>query len=333
MTDITSLYVYKVVGNASDGVETRDLMEALGLDPDGPVDETRMVSSDAYYQFFAALEARDPLGLSLPLRIGADMRCDEYGAFGLAWKSAPSLRGSYIRSERYGRVLGSAEKYTLVSSNDGVFYTLEKAGTDLRGMILSTEASLAAVVTISREISAQPYSPEAIYFKHTARGDPSVFTEHFSCPVYFEADQNAVLVSEATLSSPNRLGDETIATFFDRHLEQVLADLPQAMGLEQRLRKAVAKRLSEGIPTVSEIARELGMSARTLQRRLSKNNTTFQGLVDLARQELAQQLLSETDYSLAEVAFLAGFSEQSGFTRAFKRWAGQTPRSYRVSFN
>lgn len=92
----------------------------------------------------------------------------------------------------------------------------------------------------------------------------------------------------------------------------------------------MASVLSEGVPTLSLIASELGISARTLQRRLSDQGHSFQGVVDMARQDLAQRLLRETDYSLAEVAFLTGFAEQSGFTRAFKRWAGQTPRSYRL---
>ncbi|MEL7112407.1 MAG: AraC family transcriptional regulator ligand-binding domain-containing protein, partial [Pseudomonadota bacterium] len=83
MGEITSLYVYKVVGQASEGVDTDDLVRNLGLDPDGPVDPEKMVPSDSYYEFFAALEARDPEGLKLPLRIGAAMRSDEYGAFGL----------------------------------------------------------------------------------------------------------------------------------------------------------------------------------------------------------------------------------------------------------
>lgn len=331
MGEITSLYVYKVISQASDGVETRDLVEGLGLRPDGPVDAARMVSSDAYYQFFADLEARDPDGLRLPLKIGAAMKSDEYGAFGLAWKSAPNLRGSYTRSERYGRVLGSAEAYALEATEDGAFYTLEKAGDGSRGMLLSNEASLSAVAQISSEVSSQPFVPKAVFFKHAARGDAAVYAQHFSCPVYFESGRDALLVDEAALDVPNKLGDETIASFFDRHLEQELAAIPEQIGLEQRVRKAVVKLLSEGVPALSAIAYELGMSARTLQRRLSETGHSFQGLVDLARQELAQQLLRETEYSLAEVAFLTGFSEQSGFTRAFKRWSGQTPRSYRLS--
>ena len=73
------------------------------------------------------------------------------------------------------------------------------------------------------------------------------------------------------------------------------------------------------------------LSGRTLQRRLSDRGYSFQTLVDDSRRELAKRLLKETDYPLAEIAFLTGFSEQSAFTRAFKRWAGQTPRSFRIA--
>ena len=330
MSQITSLYVYKVVGQASPGVETRDLVETLGLAPDGPADPAQMVSSAQYYDFFAALADRDPGGLMLPLRIGAAMRSDEYGAFGLAWKSAPNLRGSYARSERYGHVLGSAETYSLQKTADGLFFCLEKAGDGRPGMLLSNEASMSAVDAISKEVSTAQFTPLGVYFKHAPRGDVTVYEGHFGCPVHFRSGRDALLVSKETIDAPNKLGDETIAKFFDRHLEQELASLPNDSGLEQQVRRAVASVLSEGVPTLSLIASELGIGSRTLQRRLSDNGHTFQSVVDMARKDLAQRLLRETDYSLAEVAFLTGFSEQSGFTRAFKRWAGQTPRSYRL---
>lgn len=330
MGQITSLYVYKVVGQASDGVETRDLIESLGLAPDGPIDPARMVPSADYYRFFAALSERDPDGLRLPLRIGAAMRSDEYGAFGLAWKSAPDLRGSYARSERYGHVLGSAETYSMERTAEGVFFSLDKAGDGSLGMLLSNEASMSAVATISQEVSTAPFTPKGIFFKHHPRGDVSVYEAHFGCPVHFETEQDAILVTDDMLAVPNKLGDETIATFFDRHLAAELAAMTDDTGLEQRVRIAVSQTLSEGVPSVTDIASQLGVSGRTLQRRLSNKGVSFQGLVDLARRELAERLLKDTDYSLAEVAFLTGFSEQSGFTRAFKRWAGQTPRSYRL---
>ena len=96
MSEITSLYVHKVLSHVGGGVETRDLLEQLGVPADGPVDPKLMVAADQYYDFFATLAQRDPDGLTLPLRVGATMKSDEYGAFGLAWKSAPDLRGSFV---------------------------------------------------------------------------------------------------------------------------------------------------------------------------------------------------------------------------------------------
>lgn len=331
MSEITSLYVHKVLSHASAGVETDDLLQDLGLTPDGPVDPALMVSANQFYDFFASLAARDPEGLTLPLRVGASMRSDEYGAFGLAWKSAPDLRGSFVRSERYGHVLGSAETYSLEQGPDGWFFQLDKAGDGQLGMLLSNEASMSAVDVISKEVSTDRFMPLAVFFKHAPRGDKSAYEEHFGCPVHFNTERDALLVSEDSLDVPNRLGDETIAKFFDGHLERELAVLTNDEGLEQRVRHAVATVLSEGVPTLSLVATELGMGSRTLQRRLSENGHSFQSVVDSARKDLAQRLLRQTEYSLAEVAFLTGFSEQSGFTRAFKRWAGQTPRSYMLA--
>jgi AraC-like DNA-binding protein len=330
MSQITSLYVHKVLSQVSAGVETADLLADLGIRPGATVDPAQMVSSSDFYDFFASVADRDPDGLSLPLRIGATMRSDDYGAFGLAWKTAPSLRGSYARSQRYGRVLGSAETYTLEQSNDGWMFSLDKAGDGRLGMTLSNEASVSAVDVISREVSTASFVPGAVFFRHAARGDVSVYEEHFRCPVYFETGRDALLVSEDLLDAPNRLGDETVAAFFDRHLEQELTSAANDDGLEQRVRRAVAEVLSEGVPTLSSIASELGLGSRTLQRRLSDSGHSFQNVVDMARRDLARRLLRETNYSLGEIAFLTGFSEQSAFTRAFKRWAGQTPRSYRL---
>lgn len=331
MAQITSLYVYKVVSQASPGVETRDLIRELGLPVDGPIDPTQMVSSSDYYDFFAELVDRDPNGLSLPLKIGAAMRSDEYGAFGLAWKSAPTLHGSFTRAERYGHVLGSAETYSLEETGQGFFFNLEKAGDGCPGMQLSNEASMSAVDTISKEVCSSRFIPMAIYFKHAPRGDARVYESHFGCPVHFQSGRDALLVNKESIEIPNKLGDESIAKFFDRHLEQQLNSLKGDIDLQQQVRRAVVNVLSEGVPKLSRIASELKIGARTLQRRLSEQGYSYQNVVDMAQKDLAQRLLRETDYGLAEVAFLTGFAEQSGFTRAFKRWAGQTPRSYRLS--
>jgi AraC-like DNA-binding protein len=132
------------------------------------------------------------------------------------------------------------------------------------------------------------------------------------------------------LQTPNKLGDASISKFFETHLEVELAKMEDDNSLDRKVRIQVSKSLSEGVPALSDIAGRLGMSGRTLQRRLAGLGFSYQDLVDESRRQLAKRLLQQTEFSLFEVAFMTGFSEQSAFTRAFKRWAGQTPRSFRI---
>lgn len=330
MGQITSLFVRKVVGEVDGSADKRALLRSVGIDPDEPVDPSRMVSDSEYYAFFERCAAADREGTTLPLRVGAAMRCDEYGAFGLAWKSATDLRGSFVRAERYARVLTSVSTYEVEPADEGAYLHLHRDGQRRLGMRLSNEATIASIVAISREASSRPFQPLAVFFKHPAPTSVAGHEGHFGCPVHFASDRDALLVADATLKTPNEVGDSGIARFFDTHLEADLAKLEDESSLERRVRLRISRSLSEGAPSISDVAGHLHMSGRTLQRRLAERGSSFQTLLDETRRRLAQRLLRETDYSLAEVAFMTGFAEQSSLTRAFKRWAGRTPRSYRL---
>ncbi len=331
MGQITSLFVRKVVGEADEHVDKAALLSSLGIEPDSPVDPSFMVSATEYYAFLERLAAVDGNPTTIPLRAGAAMCCDDYGAFGLAWKSATNLRGSYERAERYGRVLTSVSTYEVEWDEGGAFMLLHREGERRLGMRLSNEATIASIVSISRQVSTEEVTPLAVHFKHAA---PDSLVDHeafFGCRLHFESDRDAVYLSNKTLQTPNKLGDESISRFFDTHLEQELSKLEDDSSLQRRVQIRISQSLSEGVPAVSEVARHFAMSGRTLQRRLSDRGFSYQALVDESRRQLSKRLLQQTDYELAEVAFMTGFSEQSSFSRAFKRWAGQTPRSYRIN--
>ncbi|MEZ5277020.1 MAG: AraC family transcriptional regulator [Opitutaceae bacterium] len=306
-------------------------MAGTGIDSACLHDPKAMVSDLVYYAFLENVAGLDSAGHTLPLRVGASMRCDDYGAFGLAWKSALNLRSSCERAERYARVLTSVTAYELETAEGGVFMNLHRDGHRRLGLRLSNEASLASIISISREVSTQPCRPIAVHFQHTAPSSTRAHEDYFGCPVHFESGRDALLFSDETLAAPNQLGDEGLSRFFENHLESELSVVEADPSLASRVRRQVSQALSEGVPTLSEVAGRLGMSGRTLQRRLAKQGHSFITLVDDTRRQLAMRLLRQTDYSLAEVAFMTGFSEQSAFTRAFKRWQGQTPRSFRLA--
>ncbi len=331
MGRITTLFVHKIVAQVHPDLDHGRLLRSVGVDPDAPVDAKRMIPDDDYYGLLERIAAVDPDAIDLPLRTGASMRCDEYGALGLAMKSALTLRGSYERAERYARVLTNVAAYEVRDVDGGALILLHRDGPRRLGLRLSNEATIASLVEIGKQVSTAPFQPLEIFFKHPAPREAEAHARHFGCPVRFGTEHDALLASSAALATPNRLGDPSISRFFDTHLQQALSQLHDETTLERRVRGLVAQALSEGVPRVSSVAQQLGMSGRTLQRRLSAAGSSYQALVDQARRELAARLLRDTTYSLAEVAFLTGFSEQSAFTRAFKRWAGQTPRSFRLS--
>lgn len=292
--------------------------------------------------FFDLLEAAvtAPGGRAIPMRVGASMRCDEYGAFGLAFKSAVDLGGSYRRVVRYGRVVTSVANFVLTEGPE-TWLEVVPGPVDRLGLRLTSELALAAAVALSREVGTEPFAPLAVDLSLDRPADPTPFQDHFGCPLRFGARRDALRVSDAGLAASNRLGDASISKFFDAHLERALGTLPTRSELPQRaklatepelvrrVREAVARALPEGVPSLDAMASRMAMSRRTLQRRLEDADVRYQALVADVRQGIARELLERSAYGLAEIAFLTGFSDQSTFTRAFKRWSGETPRSYR----
>lgn len=330
MAQITSVFVRKIIAAADINYDKDSLLRSVGVEPEAPFDLSHMIPANEYYALLEQLALLEKDPVTLPLRTAATMRCDDYNAFGLAWKSAPTLQASYERAVRYARVLTSVTDYQLEPTSEGAYMHLQREGERCLGMRFSNEASLASIVSISRQVSTETFNPIAVHFKHAEPEGSAKHEDYFCCPVHFGSDRDALLVSIKSLQTPNKLGDKSISQFFDSHLEAELSKHEKEDALETKLRIHISKTLSEGVPTISKVALHFGMSSRTLQRRLSEMEYTYQSIVDESRRHLAQKLLRQTDYSLAEVSFMTGFSEQSAFSRAFKRWAGQTPRSYRL---
>ncbi|GHF52466.1 helix-turn-helix transcriptional regulator [Seohaeicola zhoushanensis] len=131
------------------------------------------------------------------------------------------------------------------------------------------------------------------------------------------------------LDLPNRLGDSAVNAFLTAHLESELGPLSEEASLRAALLRRLTPSLSNGVPQAAVIARDLGMSERTLYRRLAEEGLTFRDVLVQAQSALAQELLRDGSNSIAEIAFLTGFSEQSTFSRAFKRWVGKAPAQFR----
>jgi AraC-like DNA-binding protein len=325
---ITSLFARKVVAAAGAGANARELLSIAGVNPDSPPDPGVMISDAAYYAMWERMAEQMDV-TALPLKVGASMRCDEYGALGLAWKAAPDLSGSFSRVARYARLWTTVVEYELRPHPRGKLFVLLRAGERRLGLRLSNETTLASSVSISRQVCPVDFAPLEVHFQHPAPRITAHHEAYFQSDVMFDSEVDGLVLSDTSLAQPNKLGDEGITRFLLSHLDEELSSLRVEPSLERQTKDAISRSLSEGLPKMADIARSLGMSARSFHRRLDEHGMSFKTLTDDTRRELAEGLLRDERYALSEIAFLTGFSEQSAFTRAFKRWVGVTPASYR----
>lgn len=330
MTYVSAMFVKKMIDQAPESLDRAELFASTGITEEDISDPNTVVLDTQYYALLETIAAAEAPDIAFHLRTSAAMSCADFGAVGLAWKSAPTLRRSFQRMDRYARIYNKTATFRLVIKDGFSMWTHQRLEPARLGMYLSTEGTLGTYVAMCRETTFPENKPHAVQFRHAEpAGSLEALEAYFRCPVTFGADIDAIILPEERLDRKNAVGDESIWRFLTTHIEQSLVEEDQEDALDRQVIVQIASMLSEGIPTLSEIASDLGMSARTLQRRLAEKGHTFQALVDEARRQLAEKFLTDTQYSIAQVAFLTGFSEQSAFTRAFKRWAGKTPGSYR----
>ena len=155
--------------------------------------------------------------------------------------------------------------------------------------------------------------------------------EFFRCPIAYDADENAAYITRASWNATLQRSEPELLAVLQRHADDLLEKASAARDPLTPIRDAVATRLSDGTIKLEAVARELAMSARTLQRRLRELDTTFNAQVDHVRQSAARAYLADVRLTVGEVAYMLGYSDQSAFIRAFKRWTGETPREFRTT--
>lgn len=287
------------------------------------------VDDQSHFNLIDLVAARHPDRVALITAYADAIRVDDLGVLGLALKCAPTLGASLARLERYFRLLSDTAAYWLDRDGDLVSLVIEGYTPHHAALTLRNECALAAVVRNMRDFAHDGLALEYVTFRHPCPDDPARYAEHFGCPVVFGATRDAIVMPARALDLPNRIGDAAISDFLTRHLDRELraasGEPPMRVDLFRRLSKA----LSTGVPQAATLAHEMGMSERTFFRRLSEEGTTYRDVVSDVQIRLARDLLKRGDCSIAEVAFLTGFAEQSTFGRAFKRRVGQAPSQYR----
>jgi AraC-like DNA-binding protein len=308
------------------GLDFGVLARRVGLDPEELARPNARYPSARIQRLWAlaAAESGDPL---FGLHVGQLARPGVFHALGLGIVSSQSLLAALRRIERYSAVVSTNGRFVLVSGTGIV--ALESRPTP--GMVPPTpewmDALVVAVCRLLQTAAGSTATPQCVRVPHAGRERADAYRDILGCEVVFDAEYLSLEFDAVRAAESVFTGNPELAAEADRISARYLDGLVPGAAAT-RVRELLLKAMPSGEFAQESVARALNQSPSTLQRRLRREGTNYQRLLDSTRHELALEYLRGGRHSLADVAFLLGFTDQSNFTRAFRRWTGKTPGQY-----
>ena len=253
------------------------------------------------------------------------------GPVGLLFASSPDLgRALHSLATHVGVVQDRTNSRLVIDQNQAIFeYRIEDER--IRQRRQDAEFSLGMVCQLVRFITGKDWAPEEVHFEHHAPAATNAHAGLFRAPLYFDQPTNAVIMQRRDLSLRNPQMDERMASLFLHHVAMMRGQQGERRNLSDQVRSLLRNHLpsTDGVPSAQMAAEATGLSARTLQRALKRENTGFRTLKDDERRHLASQYLTQTSKPVTEIALMLGYSDPACFTRACRRWFGASPRTVR----
>ena len=250
-----------------------------------------------------------------------------YGAQEFAIRNAPTLGEAALRLVRYQRLTNDAIVWGVEQGANHSTLTHRVPGArEALGRQLN-DFSLATALRFVRELGGT--AAREVRFAHRAPGDVGPLAERFGdARLTFGAAANALVFGPEQWSRPVSGADASLLPVLDSYASTLVPKEDPSTGWTARVRDHLRRHLS-GTCRLEQVAEALGLSARSLQRRLDDEGASFTGLLDDLRREQARTLLAGAEASVDEISFLLGFAERRAFLRAFRRWEGCSPTAYR----
>lgn len=248
-----------------------------------------------------------------------------------AAQTARTLAEAVAQAQRYSRLFNSLLEFDADSlRSDGVLKWSYRISPSLPRRQY-VELAAATKYRAMNYFIQQNVNLKQVRFQHLRRQNGQVLEKLYGCEVVFGARDNALVIETSDLDIPLKTSDRQLARVLQQYGDQALSfsrqDVPP---LVLEVERIIADHLAEGQATLENVAQALGMSARTLSRKLSQENTTFFRILEDLRKSQAVLYLGDSDMVLAEIAFLLGYSGLSSFNDAFKRWTGMSPGQFRT---
>jgi len=248
-----------------------------------------------------------------------------FHALGYAVLASPNLKAALVRMIRFQRLISDATEQRLDVAGDRYRFVIRRLS-PLGPPDEAIDAFLCVGARTFRVLSGEVrLDPLALILRRPEPQPSDLFHKIFRCPVTFAGDEDALVYARKDVEAPLPYGNAELARQNDDIIAEYLARTGRTGSLAERVHALVVERLPDGGPTEVDIARLLCFTTRTLQIKLGQEGTSYKAIVNDAREKLAREYLRQGRYSIKEVAFLLGFADAATFTRAFRRWTGQSP--------
>ena len=279
----------------------------------------------AVWQYADALLADPCFGLD-----AADAwRPSDYHAVGYAMLASRSIRRAIERLVRYFRIINDVAGFTVAVTPQSLTVTFVPPASGPPLPATLEQARWALILGVCRSIHDGPLDPVEVRLQQPAPSCAARIEAFFHCPMRFAAPAGSMTFDREAAEKPLVTANRELAAANDRIAVDYLARL-QRDDLLSRVKVAVLDHLPSGAPSDEDVAKALHLSTRTLQRKLRDQGTTFSDTVGAVRRELAEAYVRDRTLTLTEIGYLLGFGDTSSFSRAFKRWTGAAPSSYRA---
>ncbi len=283
-----------------------------------------------YQQWWGALtELRTASGIDhIGLILGSYITPEFSGILGYLGMSSSTLGDALNSFERYQSLLYGGAGANIERREDNIFCQW----TPSDGIVHkeSDETLIAALACFTRLLTGdKSQNPTRIGFMHAQPADVSVYESLFRCEVSFSCDSLFIETPVIQIELPSKKSNPTLGAILEQHAQVMLDELPSSeISLLDKVKREIKHAINSGDVTQEQVAKSLGLSSRTLHRKLDDTGVQFSVLLQDIRFQIAKQYLDEGMLSISAIAHRMGYSEQSAFTRAFKKWSGVTPIAY-----
>lgn len=312
------------------GASRQRFLDEAGIEPQWLEDPTRRLSIGEYLRVIdvALAVSGDP---AFGLHMGEQARTAMFDVLGPLTELAGTLRQSFEAMQRYAKLMAVGHDPELREDDETAAIRFPTLRGDNAALRMTAEFAMTALFSMLQLFVSNGGRPIAVRFAYPEPPYAREYRRIFGAQAWFGCESTEVVFPRSWLDKPQPYHSPELYAVIKEQADRSLDRLERDVSLRERIERVLDQRGAKLI-AMDDVARALGMSARSLRRRMQAEGVSYGDLVTRSRTHTAKRMLERPGASIQETAHAMGFATPAAFHRAFKRWTGMTPKQYQESF-